>query len=137
MKRREYLLTFGTLCTLSLPGCFGEGDGNSEPSEYEIDLETESDRLQDSGTLESGEFKSYTLNVPFATQLGCDIEVTSGPAVSLITMTQNEFNRYRDGQQYSVYQDLSVESQKSISVRGELASGKYRIVIDRTGVEFD
>ena len=136
MKRRENLVIFSTLCTLGLPGCSEGGDGNSEPSEYEIDLESEGDRLQDSGTVESGEFKTYTIDVPFATQIACHIEVTSGPAVSLITMTQNEFNRYRDGEQFSFYEELSVESKKSISVEGELASGKYRIVIDRKGVEF-
>ena len=136
MKRREYLLAISTGCSLSLAGCLEGGDGDSEPSEYEIDLETESDQLQDSGTVESGEFTTYTLNVPLETRMSCDVEVISGPAVTFLTMNQNEFNRYRDGDEFSFYEDLSVESQNSISVEGELATGDYRLVVDRTGVEF-
>jgi hypothetical protein len=137
MKRRDYLLTITSVGTLTVSGCLGGGgDGNSESSEYEIDLETESDTLQESGTVESGEFVTYSLDVPFRTQMRCEIEITSGPAVSFMTMTQNEFNRYRDGEQFSFYQELSVETQKSITVDGELSSGKYRLVIDRTGIEF-
>lgn len=136
MKRRSYLLTMSTAGSLVLAGCLDEGDGDSEPSEYEFELETVTDVLEDSGIVESGEFEAFTLSVPVATQMSCTVEVTSGPAITFLTMNQNEFNRYRDGDQFSFFEDLSVESSRSVNVSGELLSGEYRLLIDRTGVEF-
>lgn len=138
MDRRKYLVTIGTLATISLSGCSGDGDGdgNSEPSEYEIVIQSQSDELQDSSSVESGDFQAYRLNVPIATQFSCQLDITSGPPVDFFAMDENEFNRYRDEEEFLFLEDYSFESRESIEIEGELTSGEYRFVIDRTNMGF-
>jgi len=131
MKRRNYLATIGSAGTVILSGCSGDGNPESSTFEFTLATETGSNRLQETVTIESGEYQSYTLTVPHSAQVSCTIEVVSGSEVNLFTMPAEEFDQYRNNNKFSFYQRLSAESRKSISVQGEIAQGDYQFVVDR------
>jgi uncharacterized protein YaiE (UPF0345 family) len=132
MERRAFI---SAVLGASVAGCLGgSGDSgtSSPPSEFSFTLESSTDTLEDTGSVADGEYEVYSLAVPLATAASCEANVTSGPAVDLLTMDQNEFNRYRDGDRFSVLLDWSETDTESVTVEGQLPAGDYRFVVDRT-----
>lgn len=132
MERRAFV---STVVGASVAGCLGEsGDSStsSPPTEFTFALESSTDTLEDAGSIAGGAYEAYSLTVPLAAVASCEVEVTSGPAVDLLTMDQNEFNRYRDGDQFSVLLNWSETATERVTVEGQLPAGDYRFVVDRT-----
>jgi len=132
MKRRAFI---SAVAGVSVTGCIsasGDSSTSSSPTGFTFALESSTDTLEDTGSIAGGAYEAYSLTVPLAAVASCEVEVTSGPAVDLLTMDQNEFNRYRDGDQFSVLLNWSETATERVTVEGQLPAGDYRFVVDRT-----
>lgn len=133
MRRRDCLASAGVMSVVSLSGCSQIPVGTSGPSTYDLLLISDTDQLSEDGiTLEGREYSSFILTVPRRTQLSVRLTVTSGPAVSFITMDDRDFDRYQNGEEFASYESFSVESKKEIRMDGVVETGTYHFVVERS-----
>ena len=135
MRKIPYAVVLG-LFAASLSGCSGTDDG---PSAYidEVHIYVDgsfSDETlcQEALVLSSGEYYACGFTLTADAWLGIELEVASGsPSVDLITMSDLNFQKWEDGEEYYYLPDISdfATSGGSYSSNGNVEAGDYVMVV--------
>lgn len=86
--------------------------------------------------IKGGSWKAYTFNAPEKLRLAVSAKVIRGPAIDLITMTEEGYLAWKNAQtkilgggEYYFYPELSSKSIRSVSKTGILGPNKYVVVV--------
>lgn len=144
MDRRTFLGAGAATAVLGTAGCLDLASSAVEPEHRlsndatdgieEIDAAT-SQRLYGELDLSAGRYAAWSLSPRINTDLWVDVEILDGGGtLDVYLMDDGEYDRYRDGENFEYYQDVSAVEVQSESLFATIDGGEYRLVVANTGM---
>lgn len=143
MDRRQALAVIGATALAGCTGALGTPTATPSPtphqarsgwasSEKETDTRAGSVTLTIEGELAAQEFGAWNLSPSRSVEVEISVDVVGSDEMDVVTMEDDEFDRYRDGKSVSVFSDLSMSGVNEDTVTGTLPEGDYKVVFDNT-----
>jgi hypothetical protein len=98
-------------------------------------IESEQPRFRATLRLPKGRYAGRTYTVNLQAPLNIEAEITENGPIDVLTMPDDEYDRYRDRERDTQYlTELSELQTEFTDLSGELGDGDYTVVFDNTGV---
>jgi len=138
MNRRQYLASGATVTAVALAGCVGSLTGGGSEFRAAEDPWSQDNEFE----LPNGNGQSGLVTLPEATyaQLSTnqdfnftlEVAAKAGRPFDMFVLNENEFNRYRDQEEFQYFEDFVARGQREIRFSGTWTDEYLYIVFDNT-----
>lgn len=129
VSRRGFLAASGVLLATTATGCLeGRDPATVEASAVASDDEVEVEIIDDSRTIEPGDFYGWQFELDWEHEVDYTVEVTEGSDVNVYIIEDDELDALRDGEDFRAVDEAIWSEVNSVTDSVVLGEGSYWLV---------